>query len=100
MNKEIEIAHTIKDSEGIFEAREKGIKVGELTYWLQGEKCMVINHTEVNEKRKGRGIARLLVEAAVLHAKKKSYQILPKCSYVKVVFDRVAEYQGLLYKGK
>lgn len=98
MKQEIEIVHIQELSTGIFEAMMNGKKVGELTYRKQGNNCWIVNHTEVAEQCKGQGIARLLVDAVVLYAKKNGYYILPVCSYVKALFNRVSEFQECLYK--
>ena len=64
-------------------------------YELTGRQ-MVITHTVVAPELRGRGLAELLVRAALADARAQSRQVVPACSYVAKFIERHAEFQDLL----
>lgn len=57
---------------------------------------MHITHTEVAPELEGRGIAALLVQAALGHAATHGLKVRPLCSYVQSYMRRHPETQSLL----
>jgi len=57
---------------------------------------MQITHTEVAPELEGRGIAAVLVRAALAHAKEHGLKVRPLCSYVQAYMRRHPETQTLL----
>lgn len=57
---------------------------------------MSINHTYVPPALEGRGIAALLVAAALVHAREQGLRVRPVCSYVAAYMRRRRETQDLL----
>jgi hypothetical protein len=70
--------------------------LAELTFSKAGDKLLIIDHTEVSEKLKGKGAGKLLVDAAVSHARSKGIKILPLCPFAKSVFDKTPEFKDVL----
>lgn len=68
---------------------------GEIDYEIQDSK-LIINHTGVREEHEGKGLARKLVDFAVIYARENSFKIVPVCPYVKLVMERNKDYQDLL----
>jgi len=64
-------------------------------YELAGRR-MVITHTVVAPELRGRGLAELLVRAALADARAQGRQVVPACSYVAKFIERHAEFQDLL----
>ncbi|MGE5337057.1 MAG: GNAT family N-acetyltransferase [Gemmatimonadota bacterium] len=56
---------------------------------------MHLVHTEVAPALEGRGIAALLVRAALAWASEHQLKVLPRCSYVRVYMQRHPETQAL-----
>ncbi|NYH47910.1 UNVERIFIED_ORG: putative GNAT family acetyltransferase [Xanthomonas campestris] len=67
----------------------------ELAYRLEGER-MTITHTHVPDAIGGRGIAAVLVEAALAHARQQGYKVVPACSYAEAYVRRHQQFQDLL----
>ena len=57
---------------------------------------MHVTHTEVAPELEGRGIAAMLVEAALAHAAASGLKVRPLCSYVRAYMRRHPETQPLL----
>ncbi len=57
---------------------------------------MIFTHTVVPPELRGRGVAELLVRAALADARAAGRQVVPKCSYVAKFIERHKEYQDLL----
>jgi uncharacterized protein len=51
-------------------------------------KVMMLTHTGVPQALRGRGIAALLVQAALDHARARGLKVRPDCSYVETYMQR------------
>lgn len=60
------------------------------------ERRRVFTHTLVPPELRGRGIAELLVHAALADARTEGRKVVPACSYVARFIERHREYQDLL----
>lgn len=69
--------------------------IGECTFSVSVE-TWTIDHTYVDNKYRGQGIAQRLVKTIVDEARVRNKKITPLCSFAKREFDRVAEYRELL----
>lgn len=49
---------------------------------------MVVVHTEVSKSLRGRGVAAVLVEAALAEARRRGWQVEARCSYVARYLER------------
>ena len=67
----------------------------ELLYSLRSGR-MVIDHTGVPEAIGGRGIAATLVKAALDHARRQGWRVVPACSYSAAYVQRHPEYADLV----
>ena len=77
-------------------ADEEGEWIAEMTYRREGKRKMVIDHTEVGESLKGKGIGKQLVKAGVKYARAKNLLIKPTCPFVKKVLESSEEYEDVL----
>lgn len=84
-------------NKGAFEYFEDSNKLAEMTYVFTGDDKFIIDHTEVDDSLRGKGVGRQLVEAAVNFAREKSLKILPLCPFAKSVFDKTPEFQDVRY---
>lgn len=59
-------------------------------------KLVILDHTEVSPALRGRGVARTLVEAAVVWARTAGVKLVPLCPFAKAVFDREPSFGDVL----
>lgn len=67
-----------------------------MTFVFAGENKIIIDHTEVNQGKNGKGFGKKMVEKAVEFAREKGITILPLCPFAKSVFDKTPEFQDVL----
>ena len=82
---------------GSFYIEEAGGLLAEMTYVWSGENKFIIDHTEVSPTLEGKGIGKQLVHKAVEFARERNVKIMPLCPFAKRVFDKVADYQDVLF---
>jgi uncharacterized protein len=92
----MQINHREIGSKGIFYVEENGEKPAEMTYSKAGESLIIIDHTEVSDTLKGKGVGKQLVHAAVDYAREHRIKIMPLCPFAKSVFDRTPEFGDVL----
>jgi predicted GNAT family acetyltransferase len=92
----MEIRHKENKTKGSFYIEESGTLLAEMTYSRAGEQMIIIDHTEVGQSLKGKGIGLQLVKAAVAHARGNKIKILPLCPFAKSVFDKKEELRDVL----
>lgn len=68
----------------------------EMTYTREGERKIVIDHTEVDETLQGKGVGKRLVEEAVKYARENNLLIKPVCSFAKKVLESSEDYEDVL----
>ena len=90
------VQHKKVDHRGKFYLEDQGEEVAKMTYVFAGDTKFIIDHTEVEEARKGEGLGAKLVEAAVKYARENNFKILPLCPYAKSVFDKRPELGDVL----
>lgn len=91
------IKHEENGSKGAFIAEEDGKKIGEMTYSQAGPGKIIIDHTEVDEQEKGKGIGHLLLNKVVEFARDKGLKIMPLCPFAKASFDRDVNIRDVLF---
>ena len=83
-----------------FELEEDGALVGLVTYRLT-EGTIDLLHAEVDPDRRGRGLAGVLVRAALDDARARGLEVLPHCPYVSAFIARHRdEYLDLVPAGR
>ena len=78
----------IKEKGRIFCKDENGNILAEVTYQHIGNNIYNIDHTFVDEKLRGQGIAKELVELAVQEIKKEHGKLQATCSYAKHYLEK------------
>lgn len=81
---------------GVFYVEVDGKRDALMTYTWAGTDKIIIDHTEVGDSLRGKGVGYKLVEAAVVFLRKKNLKVIPLCPFAKSVFDKTPEYADVL----
>ena len=92
----LDVRHEEEGGRGAFFVEQGGRRVAELTYEREGGDRANLQHTQVSDALRGRGVARLLVDAAVAWARASDTRLVPLCPYAKAIFDRDASLRDVL----
>ena len=85
------IQHKEAGQNGSFYVEENEVQLAEMTYSLSGQDTMIIDHTEVDESLKGKGVGNQLLNKAVEFARQNNLMILPICPFARSVFEKKHE---------
>jgi predicted GNAT family acetyltransferase len=91
----IDITRSEDGGKGAYRAIVDG-HAAKMTYSRTGEHLIIIDHTEVPEALRGRGVGQALVLRAVEEAREAGVKIFPLCPFAAAQFRRHAEYQDVL----
>lgn len=72
---------------GAFFIDENKERIAEMEIAIQNGN-LIVYHTEVAEKLKGQGIAGMLLDRMVAHARENELKVVPLCPYVLAQFKR------------
>ena len=89
------ITHTNNERQGEFVAFEGEERVGYISYEWVDNNCFAILHTVVSPEHKGKGIGKVLLDAAADYARKHNKKIKDVCSFVTVQFERNDKYNDV-----
>lgn len=78
-------------------AYDGSTNIGEATY-SESENLWILDHTFVDKRYGGQGIAAKLVDKVVENAKSSKVKIVPLCSYAQKQFEKKPEYSGVWAK--
>lgn len=67
-----------------------------MTYSKAGNQLIIIDHTEVDESLRGKGVGRMLLDKVIELARERNIKILPLCPFAKSVFDKDEEIRDVL----
>lgn len=90
------IKHKESDRRGMFYLEDNSGITSELTYTLQDNGIMIIDHTETRPALEGKGLASKLVKKIVDHARENNFKIDPLCPFAEVQFDLHKDYRDVL----
>ena len=92
----MKIQHDEHGAKGAFYIENDGEWIAEMTYRREGQRKIVIDHTEVDEALQGRGVGKQLVEEAVGFARKNNLLIKPDCPFARSVLEENQDYEDVL----
>ena len=70
---------------GRFVIREEDKELGQMTYVYAGPGKIIIDHTEVDERLKGQGAGKQLVDSGANWARSQNIKIMPLCPFAKAI---------------
>lgn len=83
---------------GAFFVEKDGEWLAEMTYFKSGDNEITIDHTEVDESLKGKGIGKKLVEEAVKYARANNLKIKATCPFATAEFEKTPDYSDVYVK--
>jgi uncharacterized protein len=90
------ISHQEQGRHGVFFLERDGARVAEMTYQRLGDTRIVVDHTEVDVTLRGKGVARVLLDAVVAWARQTNTKVSATCSYVTAQFARDASIHDVM----
>ena len=85
-----------KNKGAFFVENDEGDWIAEMTYFREGQRKIVIDHTEVDESLRGESIGEKMVAAAVKFAEDNNLLIKPTCPFVKGILESDERYEDVL----
>ena len=76
---------------------EDGERLAVMSYTVAGSR-VIIDHTDVDDRLRGKGAGKQLVKSAVEWARADKVQLLPLCPFARSVFEKTPEYSDVLAK--
>jgi hypothetical protein len=67
-----------------------------MTYSRSSPALIIIDHTEVPDALRGRGVGQALVLRAVEDARREGFRIIPLCPFARAQFERHPEWGDIL----
>lgn len=91
--------HQNKKDYGSFYIENEQTIVAEIAYRIDHEKqLLIIDHTEVDESLKGKGIGMQLLNKTVEFTRANNWKISATCSFAKSVFEIKQDYEDIYVK--
>ncbi len=91
------VQHEGDDKKARFFLEENGVRIAVMEYVYAGADKFIIEHTEVDDTYEGKGLGKLLVAAAVEHARERNMKIIPLCPYANAIFKKTPEYTDVWF---
>jgi predicted GNAT family acetyltransferase len=93
---ELVVRHEDRDGKGAFFIEVDGTRAGEMVYRRDAAGHVVIQHTEVGDRLRGRGAGKRLLEEAVRWARASELRIVPQCPFARATFAKHPELGDVL----
>lgn len=97
MSGQVTITRSEEGSKGRYEARVGGREgSGELTYSRMSPTRIIADHTAVDDRLRGTGVGKALVERLVADARGEGVTIVPLCPFVRSQYQRHPEWSDVM----
>ena len=93
----MKIEHEHSGHRGAFVWMEDGERLAVMTYTVAGSR-VIIDHTDVDDRLRGKGAGKQLVKSAVEWARADKVQLMPLCPFARSVFEKTPDYSDVLAK--
>lgn len=84
----MEIRFEESETKGRTYFEQNGETLAEMTFSKAGSRLLIIDHTEVDESLKGKGVGRQLLNKVVEIVRERGIKVLPLCPFAKSVFQK------------
>ena len=91
------IEHQRHGHKGEFVWMQDGERLAVMSYSVAGSR-VIIDHTDVDDRLRGKGAGKELVKSAVEWARTQNVKLMPLCPFAKSVFDKTPEYSDVVAK--
>lgn len=92
------VVHERQGNKGAFRYRIHDEYLAEMAYTMAGDHLMIIEHTEVDERLRGKGIGKQLQYNLIDYVRHNDIMVIPVCPFAKVQFERMKEWRDVLKK--
>ena len=92
----MDIHHQTDGHRGSFYMEKEGERLAAMVYVLAGPQKLIIEHTEVSEKLKGKGVGAKLLEQLVDFVRKENIKVIPLCPFAKATFRKREDLRDVL----
>ncbi len=97
MNEAVTVQREQQGHRGAFFIEQDGGRAAELTFSATPDgKLVMLDHTEVDPSLRGQGVARKLVEAAVVWARQQEIKLVPVCPVATAILRREPGFRDVL----
>ncbi|MCB0531651.1 MAG: N-acetyltransferase [Lewinellaceae bacterium] len=84
----MQIQFEINGHKGAFFIAENGERLAAMEFTMAGEHKMIIDHTEVDDRLRGKSAGRQLLNNLVEYVREKNIKVIPLCPFAKSVFQK------------
>lgn len=84
------------DKKGAFYIEENGERLAAMEFTMAGEHKMIIDHTEVDDRLRGKSAGRQLLNQLVAYVRENNIKVIPLCPFAKAQFQKDASIRDVL----
>lgn len=85
-------------NKGMFYIEQEGKTVAKMIYHMDDPSRMTVEHTEVDDSLKGKGVGVKLFQHLIEYVKTNNIKVAPLCPFTHAMFKKKPELAYLLYK--
>lgn len=83
-------------SKGSFYVEENGERLATMEFTMAGTDKMIIDHTEVDDRLRGKGAGRQLLDSLIQFVRERNIKVIPLCPFAKSVFQKDSSIRDVL----
>jgi uncharacterized protein len=81
---------------GAFFMEENGERLAAMEFTMAGETKMIIDHTDVDDRLRGQGAGRQLLDQLVAYVRENNVKVIPLCPFANAQFKKDASIRDVL----